>query len=48
MRDIMDLATTMLWLVALFLVLSNAGGATRVITGFGQTWFDGMRVLQGR
>lgn len=48
MRDLVGIATMMLYLVGLFLVLNNAGGATRIITGFGQTWFDGMRVLQGK
>ena len=48
MGDLFSLASTMLWLVALFLVLSNGGATTSIIRGFGTTWFDGMRVLQGR
>lgn len=38
----------MLWLVALFLLVDNADGATRILRGAGQTWFEGIKVLQGR
>lgn len=48
MRDVFGILTTMLWLVALYLLVTNATGATSIVRGFGQTWFDGIKVLQGR
>jgi len=48
MGDLRAIAMAMLWLVALFLLLDNASGATRILTGAGETWFAGIKVLQGR
>lgn len=48
MGDLKDIAMTMLWLVALFLLLTNATGASRILSAFGNTWFSGIRTLQGR
>ena len=48
MGDIRAILMAMLWLVALFLLVTNATGATNIIKGAGDTWFAGMKVLQGR
>ena len=40
--------STMLGLVGLYLVLANAGGATRILTGLGATLRGIFRTLQGR
>ena len=48
MGDLKDIAMTMLWLVALFLLLTNASGASKILTSFGSTWFSGIKTLQGR
>lgn len=48
MDDVRGIAMAMLWLVALFLLLDNATGATSILRGAGETWFNGIKVLQGR
>lgn len=48
MSQLVGIGTTMLYLVALYLLATNADGVTKVISGFGDTWFAGLRVLQGR
>ena len=48
MSDIRSIAMAMLWLVALFLLVDNATGATSILRGAGEVWFNGMKVLQGR
>ena len=48
MGDIRGIMMAMLWLVALFLLLDNATGATNILKGAGETWFAGIKVLQGR
>lgn len=48
MGEVFGIASAMLWLVALFLLVTNAGGVTSIVRGFGETWFNGIRVLQGR
>lgn len=48
MRDVVNIMTTMLMLVALFLLVDNAGGTASILKAFGETWFNGMKVLQGR
>ena len=48
MSDIRALLMTTLWLTALYLLLTNATGATNILKGAGDTWFAGVRVLQGR
>lgn len=48
MDDVRGVAMAMLWLVALFLLVDNARGVTDILRGAGETWFDGIRVLQGR
>lgn len=40
--------STMLGLVGLYLVLANAGGASRILTGLGSTLRGVFRTLQGR
>lgn len=48
MGSITNLAMTMLWLVALYLILTNYRGTSNILTSFGDTWFSGIRTLQGR
>lgn len=48
MGEVFGIASMMLWLVALYLLVVNATGASAIIRGFGETWFNGIRVLQGR
>lgn len=48
MSDIKDIAMVMLWLVALFLLLTNATGASNILSAVGNTWFAGIKTLQGR
>lgn len=48
MGDLKDIAMVMLWLVALFLLLTNATGASQLLQSVGSTWFSGIRTLQGR
>lgn len=48
MGNLSSIAMTMLWLVALYLILSNYRGTTNILTSFGNTWFTGLKTLQGR
>lgn len=40
--------STAMGLIGLYLVLANAGGATRILTGLGGTLRTVFRTLQGR
>jgi len=48
MGDIRAVIFAMFWLVALFILATNATGITAVLQGAGETWFNGIKVLQGR
>jgi hypothetical protein len=48
MGQISQIAMTMLWLVALYLILTNYIGTTNILTNVGSTWFSGIKTLQGR
>lgn len=48
MNDAVNIAVGMLWLVALYLVVRNYTGFTSVIETAANSWFAGLKVLQGR
>lgn len=48
MGNIFNLATGMLWLVALLIVVRNYTGFTSAIETTANSWFAGLKVLQGR
>lgn len=47
-NDLVGLMAMTIWMAALYLLLANAKDATTIISGFGKTWFDGIKVLQAR
>lgn len=48
MGSLTEILMTTLWLVALYLILINYKGTTSILSSFGNTWFSGIKTLQGR
>lgn len=46
--DLTDLAKTSFALVALYLVLKNAGGGSQILSAGGKTYIGIVKALQGR